>query len=146
MPDAMRSGKSASTTAALACAAGYPLLLTVLGWSSSPFNPLPCWGLAAEHGALGIEHLSLVAAAALAALPSALASRFAAARLARPLLLASALSAALPYALQRPHPFASNDSWLANWTWQLGALEVALAPPLMAGAVALAAWRWRRAQ
>jgi hypothetical protein len=142
----MHESKAASTTAALACAAGYPLLLPVLGWSSSPFNPLPCWGLAAEHGALGIEHLSLVAAAAPAALPLALASRFAATRLARPLLLASALSAALPYAVQPSHPFASNDSWLANWTWPLGALEVALAPPLVAGAVAGAAWRWRRAR
>lgn len=131
---------------AAACAAGYPvLLLFVLGWSFSPFNPVTSWGLAAEHGELRMEHWSLFTTAILAALPLAVASRFVVARRAR-LLLASALAAALPYAVQPVHPFPSNDSWISNCTWQLGALEVALVPLLLAGATAGIAWLWRRAR
>ena len=127
------------------CAVGYPLLMFfVLGSSFSPLNPESSWGLAAEHGELAIEHWSHILVAIVAALPLAIASNFTTARVAYLLLLAAALSAALPYAVQQSHPFDSNDSWLSNYTWQLGALEVVLTPLILAGMIAAITWLWRR--
>lgn len=135
------------TVIAVVCAVSYPfLLLFVFGRSSSPLNPESSWGLAAEHGELQLEHWSHFAAAIFAACPLAAASKFFLAKVPRLLLFTSVLSAALPYAVQPSHQFQSNDSWLANYTWQLGAVEVAIAPLVLAGVFAGIAWLWRRVQ
>lgn len=123
----------------------YPfLLLVVFGKSFSPFNPESSWGLAAEHGELQLEHLSHFIAAISAALPLAIACNFATPRVARAVLLTSSLSAALPYLAQRAHPFEANDSWLSSYTWQVAAVEVAVAPLLLATVLACFNWLWRR--
>ncbi len=136
-----------ATAIAVVCAVGYPfLLLLVIGKSFSPLNPDSSWALAAEHGELQFEHLSHFLVASFAAMPLAIASRFAVAKVARFLLPASALSTALPYAVQQSHQFRSSDSWLSNYTWQIAALEVAMAPLLLAGVIAGIVWLWRRVQ
>lgn len=141
------SRPTVATIIAVVCAVSYPfLLLFVLGRTFSPLNPDSSWGLAAEHGELQPEHWSHFAVAIYAACPLAVASMFFPVKVARLLLLTSALSAALPYAVQQSHQFQSNDSWLANYTWQLGAIEVAMAPLVLAGVLAGIAWLWRRVQ
>jgi hypothetical protein len=131
------------TALAVLGALSYPmLLLFVLGSSFSPFNADASWGLAAEHGELELElqHWSHVVVAISSALPLATALKLAAHKFSLPLLLASSGFAALPYAAQSTHSFAANDGWLANYTWQLAAVEVVLAPLLVVATLATVAW------
>jgi len=129
-------------------ALSYPVLLfLVLGTAFSPLNPASSWGLAAEHGELELEHWSHFMIAVLAAFPLVVASRFVPSKVVQFLVLSSSLATALPYATQPTHRFEANDGWLANYTWQLGALEVALAPLLLAATIgAIAGLRGRERQ
>jgi hypothetical protein len=130
---------------AVAGAASYPvLLLFVMGKSFSPFTSESSWGLAAEHSELELEHWSHFIVAIIAAAPIGISSKFALHRGSFFMLLASSVLSALPYAAQLTHIFSANDSWLANYTWQVAAIEVALAPLLVAATIGTLSWLKRR--
>jgi hypothetical protein len=121
---------------AVAAAVAYPLLLLfVVAWASSPLNGNSTWGIAAEHGELVAEQWSQFLAAVLAAAPLAIASRYAPRKVASIAILISSLATALPYVVQPTHQFSSNDGWLANFTWQVAAVGVALGPLLLAALI-----------
>ena len=133
------------TGLAILGAISYPsLLLLVLGASFSPFNPISTWGLSAEHGELDLDHWSHFIGAIVAAFPYVISLRLHTCTVARSVLLASPVIAALPYAVQPTHSFAASDSWLANYTWQVAAVEVLLAPVFVTAIVATLAWLWAR--
>lgn len=144
----MRRLGPALNTAAVAAvgAVTYPaLLFLVLGTSFSPFATESSWGLAAEHGELELEHLSHFIVAIIGAVPLAISFTVTVGRFAFPVVLASSIFSALPYAAQPTHAFAANDGWLANYTWQVAAAEAALAPLLAIAAIRTASWLKSRA-
>lgn len=135
-----------ATAIAILGAMSYPaLLLFVLGVEFSPYSTATVWGLAAEHSELELEHCGHFMVALGSALPLAFTSKLPPQSVTLTLVLVAALTGALPYAMQPTHGFLANDGWLANYTWQVAAVEAALAPVLLVAALAFAAWPHRGA-
>ena len=107
----------------------FPILLLVfLGAPFSPFNSQASWGLAAEHSELGLEHISHFIIVFVAAIPVIVSLKFIRLRIFRLVALSSIFLTAIIYAIQPTHSFLANDGWLANYTWQIAALEILIAP------------------
>lgn len=107
----------------------FPIVLLFF-WGSrfSPFNAQASWGLAAEHGELELEHITHFIIVFIAAIPVIVALKFIRLRIVRLVALSSIFLTAIIYAVQPTHIFLANDGWLANYTWQIAALEILTAP------------------